>query len=218
MRDSTASAPRSAATRIRCWAGRAALTIALATLALLGLGPHTGAYQTLTVLTGSMAPTIPAGSVVAVRPVEPSALRVGDVITYRIPVQDRRVVTHRIVAILEPGSAPVIRTKGDAIEEPDPWTTRLRHGPVWRVIVTAPHAGQALRRLQAPLVRNVTLLGGAGLLAASLLAAIWRPASPEPRTPRHPRGWPPPPGVVAIAPGRVWLPDLPTVPAGDSHG
>ncbi|MEW6473982.1 MAG: signal peptidase I [Actinomycetota bacterium] len=92
--------------------------VSLVAFGFVGLGPHTGRYRTLTVLSGSMRPTMPEGSVAIVIPVPPAEIRPGDVITYNIPVGDRRVVTHRVVEIVEGGDHPVVRTQGDANAAP----------------------------------------------------------------------------------------------------
>ncbi len=47
-------------------------------------------------------------------------------ITYRIPAEDRRIVTHRIVEIEVAGERPVVVTKGDANRNPDPWVAHLK--------------------------------------------------------------------------------------------
>jgi signal peptidase len=150
-----------------------AAVLSVLTLLVLGIGPHSGAYRPVTVLTQSMQPTLPAGSVAFITPMEPRAVRVGDAITYRIPVEDRRVVTHRVVEILQGGSAPVVRTKGDALDTADSWTTKLTNGPVWKVRASVPYVGFALRALQQPEVRRLTVTVVPGLLAVSLLAQIW---------------------------------------------
>lgn len=183
--------------------GYAGVTLSFATLAALGLGPRTGQYQVLTVLSGSMAPTISAGSLVVVRPVDPAQLRIGDVITYRIPVQDRRVVTHRVVEMLDPGTTPTVRTRGDALEEPDAWTTRFASGPVWRVETDLPYAGHGLRTMQEPIVRHLTVIGAPVLLALTLLARIWRPARRND-------------SVSLTSPGQE--PGIPHVPFDGGHG
>lgn len=150
-----------------------AAVLSVLTLLVLGVGPHSGAYRPVTVLTQSMQPTMPAGSVVFVTPIDAGTVRVGDVITYRIPVEDRRVVTHRVVEIVDPGPAPVVRTKGDATDTVDSWTTKLTGGPVWKVRASVPYVGFALRALQQPDVRRVTVVVLPALLALSLLSQIW---------------------------------------------
>ena len=161
--------------------GVTAVTVALLALLGIGLGPPTGAYQVRTVLTGSMRPTMPEGSVVMIRPVRPAQLRVDDVITYRIPVEDRRIVTHRIVEIVEPGTEPVVRTQGDANNAPDPWVARLRGDDAWRVRLSVPKVGYVLAALRQPAARQLTVLAAPALLALVSVVRIWVPPKAEER-------------------------------------
>lgn len=151
--------------------------VALCVLLLLGLaiGPRTGGYRTMTVLTASMRPSIPEGSVIVQLPVDLSEVREGDVITYRIPVEDHRVVTHRVVKVIEGGARPVVRTKGDANSSPDPWVARLTGEKVWRVKASVPKLGYALQALRRPEVKHVTLFFVPLLLALLWLRDIWAP-------------------------------------------
>jgi signal peptidase I len=137
--------------------GGAATIYAVLLLLAVGIGPRTGMYRALTVLTGSMSPSIPAGSVVFVTPTTPDTLRVGDVITYQAPIADARVVTHRIVEIREPGAHPIVITKGDANDEIDPWVARITDAQVWRVRTALPLAGHAISMGRAPAVRVTTV-------------------------------------------------------------
>jgi signal peptidase len=162
-----------------------AVTVIMLVLLLIGLGPPSGAYQIRTVLTGSMRPNMPEGSVVMIRGVDPRNLEVGDVITYQIPVDDRRIVTHRIVEITEPGSQPVVRTKGDANNSPDPWVARIKGEKAWRVRVSVPKVGYVLASLRHPALRRLTVLGAPAVLTVVSLIRIWMPAKrddirPEP--------------------------------------
>lgn len=159
--------------------GVVAVTVTLLTLLAIGIGPPTGAYQVRTVLTGSMRPTMPEGSVVMVVPVPPSRLRVDDVITYRIPVEDRRIVTHRIVEIIEAGPEPVVRTKGDANNAPDQWVARLRGAEAWRVQLSVPKVGHLLGLLRRPAVFKLTVLLAPALLALASVVRIWMPPTPD---------------------------------------
>lgn len=145
----------------------------LAAFALLGLGPRTGRYQTATVLSASMRPTFGPGALVIVTPTPAEDLRVGDVIMYHIPVDDHRVVSHRIAEIVEPGAHPVVRTAGDANSAPDPWLAHLEDGPVWRVRGHVPGAGAALQQLRHPLIRRIAVQGAPALLAVMALWEIW---------------------------------------------
>jgi signal peptidase len=178
-----------------------AVLVALVALLAIGLGPWIGAYQVRTVLTGSMRPTMPEGSVVVTTPVRSSRLREHDVITYRIPVEDRRIVTHRIVEVVEPGNEPVVRTKGDANTAPDHWVARLRGGQAWRARTAVPKVGYVLFILRRPEARRLTVVGAPALFGLVSVVRIWAPereedapdgddASDEPR--RRQRDEPPP--------------------------
>jgi signal peptidase len=70
-----------------------------------------------TVLTGSMTPSYPAGTLVVVKPTDVQQIRIGDVVTYQIASNQPAVVTHRVIQIIEPTTASgtvSFITKGDA--------------------------------------------------------------------------------------------------------
>jgi signal peptidase len=111
-------------------------------------------------------------------------LAVGDIITYRIPVDDQRVETHRVVEVTRnPGGATVIRTKGDANNGADPWTAVITDDSVYTTAAVIPHLGDVIRALRSPAARTALMVGAPVLLLAIGLSSIWgRPAS----TPRNP--------------------------------
>lgn len=164
--------------RVFSWATSGLLVLAAAVLLVFGLGPHTGRYQTATVLTGSMRPHTPEGSVVFITPLASRDVRVGDVVMYRIPVEDHRVVAHRVVEVLEGGDHPVVRTKGDANDEADPWVARLDAGPLWEVRGAVPTVGHALQALRQPAVRQLCVVALPLLLCLLWLGEIWLPRRP----------------------------------------
>ncbi|NEX02708.1 MULTISPECIES: class B sortase [Pseudobutyrivibrio] len=71
-------------------------------------------YQSYNVISGSMEPTIPVGSIVYVKPVDFSEISEGDIISFEAGAS---VVTHRVESIDE--SQMLITTKGDANETAD---------------------------------------------------------------------------------------------------
>lgn len=156
-------------------AGRAAMAAAALSFLLLAVGPHTGRYRVLTVLTASMRPAFGPGAAVVVVPVAVSDLAVGDVITYAAPTGDHAVVTHRVIEVLEPGT---IRTKGDASNAADPWVARLRGDTVWQVRAQVPLLGQAIQLMRQPAIRVASVLGGALMAVVLGLRRIWE-------TPQH---------------------------------
>lgn len=83
------------------------LAIALFGVKLFGL-------EIYTVLSPSMEPKYPTGSVIYVKDVDTARLKVDDVITYRI--SDSMTATHRIIELVPDEDDPTIirfRTKGD---------------------------------------------------------------------------------------------------------
>lgn len=165
-------------TSIIRWLSTSLLTSAVVAFVLFGLGPHSGAYRTLTILSDSMEPTFSAGDAIIATPVPSREVRAGDVITYHAPVAGRPVVTHRVVKVTEPGDRPVILTQGDANEAVDPWSARLDGGTVWRHSATIPFAGHAIRALRHDAVRPVATYALPLLVVLMLLVAIWRPSAP----------------------------------------
>lgn len=94
----------------------AVVVVALAMIvvpALLRATPYT-------VLTGSMAPAIPPGSLVVVRPVPFEGIAMGDVVTYQLRSGEPTVVTHRVVGVGTRGDGETVLTlRGDANPAPD---------------------------------------------------------------------------------------------------
>lgn len=154
----------------------AQLALVLAVLALVGLGllPRTGLYRPVTVLSGSMRPAFAPGDMVVVTPEPVSAVRVGQVISYRIPVGDHHVQSHRVIAVVRRDGHVAVRTKGDANATPDPWTATLHGTTVWRVRGVLPKLGWAVFWLRTPLVHRLTLFLAPLLLALLAVLQIWR--------------------------------------------
>ncbi|MFJ4039009.1 signal peptidase I [Microbacterium sp. NPDC090007] len=113
--------PRSNGTRARAVVG----TVLLAFVSLFALItviiPLLMGAQTYTVLTGSMQPGMPPGTLIAVRQTAIDDVRIGDVVTYQIRSGDPAVVTHRVVgAIRSTGGERLLVTRGDANDTDDP--------------------------------------------------------------------------------------------------
>jgi signal peptidase len=159
---------------------RTGLLAACVALVGLGLLPRTGWYRPVTVLSGSMRPTFSPGDMVVVTPEPVRDVRVGQVISYRIPVGDHHVQSHRVVKVVRGGAHPVVRTKGDANNAVDPWTAKLDGTTAWRVRAVLPKVGYAVFWFRSPLVHSLTVLLAPLLLALLVIVEIWRrPAREE---------------------------------------
>ena len=102
----------------------------------------------LPVLTGSMAPSAPAGSLVLTVPVAGEDVAVGDVLAFRPPapyeVVDGRPVLHRVVEVDTDAEQPWMATHGDANAQADPWHVSLHGADLGRAVLVVPHAGRVL--------------------------------------------------------------------------
>ena len=156
---------------------------ALALLMLVAIGPRVFGYQIETVLSGSMVPTFSPGDAVLVTPESTADVRVGQVISYKIPAGNHHVETHRIVRIISGGRHPVAITKGDANTAADPWRVKLQGAKVWRMRAVIPDLGTAIHDLRTPIAHMLTLLMAPIIIVALLLVRIWRPR-PDPIRPQ----------------------------------
>jgi len=166
--------------RVARWLGKALvnLTLLAAVAGFLGLavGPHVFGYRTMTMLTGSMAPLINPGDVTIVTPLPATEVKPGMIISYHIPVDDHRVVSHRVVDVTHtPEGAIAVQTKGDANPGNDPWTATLQGDTVYQVRGVVPALGTAIRFLRTPVLQKVLLYGMPTLLAGWVLVSLWAP-------------------------------------------
>ncbi|MFZ5846668.1 MAG: signal peptidase I [Actinomycetota bacterium] len=143
----------------------ASLALALAVLAsitVLIVLPRATHATALTVLTGSMTPAIPVGSVVLVRPVDPRTLQVGDVATYvrRNGNGIESLTTHRIVEAN--GDTGTLIFKGDANRGPDPDPVELASvvGEVWFHVPYLGAIRDALQGTAGLTLLAILVLGG----------------------------------------------------------
>ena len=78
-------------------------------------------YQLFTVLSGSMEPTLNVGGVIIVEKVDPMTLEEGDIITFvsNDTTLNGKVVSHRILQVVDNNNGRMFITKGDANEDRD---------------------------------------------------------------------------------------------------
>ena len=154
------------------------VAVSLLAFLLIALGPHLFGYRTQTMLTGSMAPGINPGDVVVSWPKPATDLKVGDVISYHIPVEDHRVETHRVVKIMHGKDGSIsIRTQGDANDGADPWKATLVEDQVWVTRFVIPEVGNAIRFFRQPAFQHgVFWAGFVGLILLGLTRIWGRPA------------------------------------------
>ncbi|WP_197028966.1 signal peptidase I [Blastococcus sp. URHD0036] len=154
------------------------MLVCTAVLSFLGLavGPHVLDYRTMTMLTGSMAPSIEPGDVVVSTPLSVSDVEVGMVITYHIPIDDHRVVTHRVIEVDRTADGTVsVRTQGDANDAPDPWTAVLTGDTAYQVQAVVPEIGNVITALRNDTLSTLFVQLLPVALGVCMLVSIWRP-------------------------------------------
>lgn len=115
--------------RIVGWLGQvlawSCVVAVAAVLTVTVLVPRLAGATPYTVLTGSMSPGLPAGSLVVVKPVAADEVGVGAVITYQLESGEPAVATHRVVAVETAinGDRAFV-TQGDANDVADPQSVR----------------------------------------------------------------------------------------------
>ncbi len=157
--------------RLVTWLSWAFITIAGLALVAVVIIPKAMGWVPLTVLTGSMTPTIPIGSQVIVERVhgnaELSRLEPGQIITFLPEPDSGLTVTHRIVSkTTDPDGTVRLRTKGDANNAEDPWELTAKqvrgHAKYW-----VPWIGYAARSLpQDQKDKGIWIISGALFLYA----------------------------------------------------
>ncbi|BCN47681.1 MULTISPECIES: signal peptidase I [Prescottella] len=106
-------------------------------LALTIVIPRITGSTPYTVLTGSMEPTYPPGTLIVVKPQAAETLGAGDAITFQWESGKPDVVTHRITAVqYTAGGERRFTTQGDANSSPDerPVVPEQIRGKVWYAV------------------------------------------------------------------------------------
>ncbi|HEY0187623.1 MAG TPA: signal peptidase I [Cellulomonas sp.] len=135
----------------------------------------------LVVVSGSMEPTIPVGSLIVGRTVPASEVQVGDVVTVPRRSGTTDLVTHRVVEVRDSDAATGARElvlRGDANDTVDATTYTVTE--VRRHLVTVPNGGYLVRTLQS--TRGTVVL--AGVLVAAVVLTFAVPGA-RPAAARH---------------------------------
>jgi signal peptidase len=155
------------------WLAALAAVFVVAVL-LVTLGPLVLPYKVLTVKSSSMEPTIPAGSVIFLRPAPPEDVEPGDVITFERPDRPGQLVTHRVVVIVEGSGGRTFITQGDANPAVDGWSVPgTRAG--WRYAFHIPYLGYVLAALSSIPGRLALVILPVLAVGLSVLMPLWLP-------------------------------------------
>jgi signal peptidase len=155
----------------------AALIFSLSVLSALGVTRLFG-FRSLTVMSGSMEPHIHVGDVVFDRTIAPIRAHVGDVVTFRDPQNQSRLLTHRVRSVKLVGTRVRFVTRGDANTGVERWNIDLQ-GKVGIVSHRIVGAGYVLVWLRTPLGRLLCIILPVVLLGGRVVRGIWRPSKEE---------------------------------------
>jgi signal peptidase len=160
------------------------LALAVVTIVL----PALVGGRPLTVLTQSMEPTLPPGTLVVVRPADPASIQVGDVLTYQIESGKPAVISHRVTGkTFSTNGGITFLTKGDNNDVADELPVQEVQivGTIWYSVPLLGWVNNAVngegRQLIVPLAVTA-LFGYAGwmVLSTVLERRRRRRANPEP--------------------------------------
>lgn len=144
-------------------AGLLALIVGVGVL-VIAIPAATGSVP-LTVLTRSMEPAYPPGTLVIVRPVDTAEISLGDAITYQLEPGNPALVTHRVMGITSTSAGELrFTTQGDnnAIPDAHPVIPDQIKGEVW---YSVPWIGY-LNTLVGGMERSLLVLGVVAVLLA----------------------------------------------------
>lgn len=133
----------------------------------------------LTVLTQSMEPALPPGTLLVVRPVPLDDVRIGDVLTYQIASGHPEVISHRVVSVTSSSDGErTFVVKGDANAEPDAPVRAVQvRGVLWYSVPVLGSVNQVVngsRGWLVPLVAGVLIAYGAVMVTIGAVSAVRR--------------------------------------------
>ena len=158
-----------------------ALVAIVVVLAVLLAGVRLFGFTPYTVLSGSMEPTYHVGSIVYVKKVDPTTLKVGDPITFHLT--QGVIATHRIIEVHGEGTPNLgFRTQGDANKNVDDITPASK--VIGKATFSIPYLGFVSNFLQQPKGLICVVGTGAAVLAICYIidALFQKPKDPESET------------------------------------
>lgn len=135
----------------------------LAALTVAVLVPRLGGATPYEILTGSMRPGLPPGTLVVMKPAGPDDIGVGSIVTYQLRSGEPTVVTHRVVEVRQSLSGDVeYVTQGDANSVADELPVRPEQvrGTLWYAV---PQLGRVNQLLNGDQRQTLVYLAAAGL-------------------------------------------------------
>lgn len=156
----------------------AVLIIVLVLAVLVAVLPAIVGGEALTVLTQSMEPKLPPGTLIIVRPTPVDTIAIGDVLTYQVISNEPAVISHRVISrSIDTKGATTFIVKGDNNSLPDVLPVRVAQirGTLWYSLPWLGYVNNAIGSgARAWLVPSVA--GALFLYAAALVVRTIRDA------------------------------------------
>lgn len=144
----------------------------------------TNTVRLVPVLSNSMSPIMPVGSLALTLPVKRQDVRVGDVIVFSDPNTPGLRVIHRVIHVYGAAEASkfaswstdkiFVGTKGDNNAVADPWVVTIPDAIIWRRAASLPGLGEPAIWVADPTIRFVSFILAGIALAVWALVALWR--------------------------------------------
>ncbi len=155
------------------WGGRVlawmVILTSFAALMVAVLVPRLGGATPYEILTGSMRPGLPPGTLVVMKPADPGDIGVGSIVTYQLSSGESTVVTHRVVEVSQSLSGNIeYVTQGDANDVADELPVRPEQirGTLWYAV---PQLGRVNQLVNGDQRQVLVYVAAAGLGAYALL-------------------------------------------------
>lgn len=142
--------------------------------------PKTTGSTPLTVLTQSMDPTLPPGTLLVVRRTPVADIRIGDVVTYQVVSGQPAVISHRVVSVASTSDGSrtfVLKGDNNALADPEPVTAAQVRGVVWYSLPDVGLVNQLVngsRTWLVPAIAGVLLAYGAVMVTMGVVSAARR--------------------------------------------
>ncbi len=156
--------------------------ILILVLAIALVSTRLAGFQIFTIMSGSMEPDYPVGSLAYIKPVDTSTLTQGDVITFINGPNS--VVTHRIVEVIHESDATGVevlkfRTQGDANNSPDGSLVHYQN-VIGTPSFIIPLLGYVSWFLQRPPGIYFAIIAGTFLISLIIIPYVAKPRGKEP--------------------------------------
>ncbi len=149
-------------------AGITLIVVLLAVLAALIAGPRLFGMQVYCVLSGSMEPSFPTGSLLYVQKTDPSAVQAGDPITFLLT--NEMPATHRVTRV--DTEKQQFWTKGDNNDHEDAAAVPFQN-LLGRPVICIPYLGYVSNYIQHPPGLYLAIAAGAVLVLLILIPDLF---------------------------------------------